>query len=190
MTTYFQPVNPLQLSRDEYITIFYRAFKKRFRGNQTYKGSEVEDVVSYAVVILCGNYEKVVIKHPCPINYSGLRFANIVTDFGRRQAAQRGEGARHTRVGKSLDAKHSSHDMARIHERQVYESTDQVDDALLVDEIMSSLPLFQQKVLRLCGLEGRTTIEAARTLGVTRETVSRAYNTAKRNANKTFGAAA
>jgi len=61
---------------------------------------------------------------------------------------------------------------------------------LLVDEIMSSLPLFQQKVLRLCGLEGRTTIEAARILGVTRETVSRAYNTAKRNANKTFGAAA
>jgi len=45
-------------------------------------------------------------------------------------------------------------------------------------------------VLRLCGLEGRTTIEAAGILGVTRETISRAYNTAKRNANKTFGAAA
>ena len=190
MTTYSQLINPLQFSRDEYITMFYWTFKNRFRGSQTYKGSEVEDVVSYAVEILCKNYERVVIKHPCPASYSGLRFANIVTDFGRRQAAQRGEGARRTRVGKSLDAKHSAHDMARIHERQVYESTDQVDDALLVDEIMSSLPLFQQKVLRLCGLEGRTTIEAARILGVTRETVSRSYNTAKRNANKTFGAAA
>ena len=170
--------------------MFYRAFKNRFRGNQIYKGSEVEDVVSYAVVILCENYKKVVIKHPCPVNYSGLRFSNIVTDFGRRQAAQRGEGARHTRIGKSLDAEHSAHDVARIHERQVFEGTDQVDDALLVDQIMGSLPLFQQKVLRLCAMQGNTTIEAARILGVTRETVSRTLNTAKRNANKTYGAAA
>ena len=190
MTIHFQPVNPLQLSRDEYIRVFYQAFKSRFRGNQTYKGSEVEDVVSFAVEILCANYEKVIIKHPCPVNYSGLRFANIVTDFGRRQAAQRGEGARRTRVGKSLDAKHSAHDVARIHERQVFESADQVDDALFVHEIMSSLPLFQQKVLRLCVMQEYTTIEAARVLGVTRETVSRALNGAKRNANKTFGAAA
>ena len=131
-----------------------------------------------------------VIKHPCPVNYSGLSFANIVTDFGRRQAAQRGEGARHTRVGKSLDAKHSAHDVARIHERQVFDGTDQVDDLLFVGQIMSSLPLFQQKVLRICGMEGQTTIEAARILGVTRGTVSRALNTAKHNANKTFGAAA
>jgi len=189
MITYSHPSNPQQLSRADYITLFSDAPRKRFHGNQTIKGSEVDDIVSYAVVLLCENYEKVVIKNPCPVVYSSLRFKNIIIDFGRRQAAQRGEGARHERRVKSLDEKHSVRDVARMHEGQAFKSFDQVDDQMLIDQIMRNASLSQQKVLRLCGMEGRTTIEVARILGVSRETVSRTYSAAKRNANKTFAAA-
>ncbi len=197
MSTELLPSNPQQLTRDEYVLIFRNELTKRFRGNQFYKGSEVNDVISYAVLLLWENYETVTSKHLCPFLYASQRFKHAAADYRRRMASERGEGAKNGRIVSSLDALLSLGDATPLQKGGGHKTIDQENDEMIINQmddkyrvaqIMKDLPVFQQQVLRLCGMYGYTTVEAARLLGVTRETVSRAINIAKRT-TKTFAAA-
>ena len=163
----------------EYVMRFNSALRDRFHGKSLYMGHEVNDIVSYATTELCCKVIPVMAKYPCPVTYSALRHRNVIIDYARRQAAQRGEGARHYRKGTSTEVAHLTAEIEQSMARGRSNFTDQVEDRRLVDQIFGSLPEFQQKVLRLCAMDGHTTIAAARILGVRRETVSRAVSNAK-----------
>jgi len=180
MTTIQQPITRQQIPAGEYITRFSTALRGRFNGRSLYIGHEVNDIVSYATLELCGKVVQVMAKHPCPVTYSMLRYRNVIIDYNRRQAAQRGEGARRNRKGSSTEIAHMSAEIERSLSRGISNFTDQVDERRFVEQVLVGLPTFQQKVLRLCAMDGHTTISAARILGVRRETVSRAFNNSKR----------
>jgi len=190
MTTFQHPSTRQQNLEGEYITRFYIELRRLLNGRFASIGLDVDDIVSYACVNLCGKVVSIMSKHPCPVTYARLHFKNATLDYGRRQAAQRGEGARRTRKGASTASVHIAAELERSLNRGGKDFTAQAEDRLLVNQIMASLPHFQQKVLRLCEMDGHTTIAAARILGVRRETVSRALSKAKQNTNKTCGAAA
>jgi len=180
MTTIQHPITYQQISTGEYIKQFNIALRGRFKGKSIYMGHEVNDIVSHATTELCSNVTAVMAKYPCPVTYSALRYRNVIIDYGRRQAVQRGEGARRYRKGISTEIAQMSAEIERSLSRGTSNFTDQADDRRFVDQVLVGLPKFQQRVLRLCAMDGHTTIAAARILGVRRETVSRAFCNSKR----------
>ena len=179
MTTIQHPSTCQQMPAGEYIKRFYSALRGRFNGKSIYMDHEVSDIVSYATTELCSKVISIMAKYPCPDTYSALRYKNVIIDYDRRQAAQRGEGARRNRKGSSTATPHLSAEIERSLSRGTSNFTDQVEDRRLVDQILVRLPEFQQKVLRLCAMDGHSTIAAARILGVRRETVSRALSNSR-----------
>ena len=67
---------------------------------------------------------------------------------------------------------------------------DHMDNMRLVKDVMEILPIDQQRIVYLHGVRGLTVTEIAKIMGKSRETVSRALNAARRNADRTFGPAA
>jgi hypothetical protein len=75
--------------QDEYVLGVYQALETRLGNRVTYKGQEVADVIQYTIVELLGRITFIMNKYPDPAHYVGARLSNVVTDHGRRQAAQR-----------------------------------------------------------------------------------------------------
>jgi len=61
-----------------------------------------EDVVGFGAVRLLTKLDEIMARYPDPARYARASFANLVHDWARREAAQRGEGARFGRSVASL----------------------------------------------------------------------------------------
>ena len=187
------PDSPLRVAApdrpgdDRYVVAFREGLLQRFGGAHRRWGLEVDDIVSYATVELMTRLPQVIARHPDPFVYAGMRFRDVSRDYGRRQAAQRGEGARRTRTVASLNT------TVRVEPLQIVVTDDAVvqaiDDRLQVSRVMAALTDRERQVLALCCAHDLTTEEAARRLGCARETVSRALSRAKRAGAKALGPA-
>jgi RNA polymerase sigma factor (sigma-70 family) len=174
-------------SDDRYVLAFRDGLLRRFGGAQRRWGLEVDDIVSYATLELLARLPQVIVRHPDPLVYAAIRFRDVAHDYGRRQAAQRGEGARRTRVVASLDP---AHHPERVHAQYSDDALAQgVDDRRRVSTVMSALSARERQVLTMCCAEDLTAEEVARRLGCARETVSRALSRAKRAGAKALGPA-
>jgi RNA polymerase sigma factor (sigma-70 family) len=129
-------------------------------------------------------------KYPNPVHYAAARFANVNTDHARRQAAQRGEGARFERKVGSADVDHTARQLESIVSSDQFDIAEHLDNKSLVKDVLSVLSEVQQRAVILVFVEGYSVTEAAKILGKRRETVSRILRDAKIKANKTFGPAA
>ena len=200
LTTEAKPVPPAAttdiLSKGEtmnqstYILKFQASLQNRFGRRTTYLGQEVDDIISYAVVTLMGKIAKVMAVYPDPAAYAGMRFSSVAHDFRRRQMAQRGEGARGERKLVSASDEQTWSHLEGIAYGGEYDVADHMDNMRLVKEVMEILPIDQQRIVYLHGVRGLTVTEIAKIMGKSRETVSRALNAARRNADRTFGPAA
>jgi len=200
LTTEAKPVPPAAttdiLSKGEtmnqstYILKFQASLQSRFGRHTTYLGQEVDDIISYAVVTLMGKIAKVMAVYPDPVAYAGMRFSSVAHDFRRRQMAQRGEGARGERKWLSTSDEQTWTQLEGIAYGGEYDVADHMDNMRLVKEVMEILPIDQQRIVYLHGVRGLTVTEIAKIMGKSRETVSRALNAARRNADRTFGPAA
>jgi len=200
LTTEAKPVPPAAttdiLSKGEtmnqstYILKFQASLQNRFGRRTTYLGQEVDDIISYAVVTLMGKIAKVMAVYPDPAAYAGMRFSSVAHDFRRRQMAQRGEGARGERKLVSASDEQTWSYLEGIAYGGEYDVADHMDNMRLVKEVMEILPIDQQRIVYLHGVRGLTVPEIAKIMSKSRETVSRALNAARRNADRTFGPAA
>ena len=200
LTTEAKPVPPAAttdiLSKGEtmnqstYILKFQASLQNRFGSRTTYLGQEVDDIISYAVVTLMGKIAKVMAVYPDPAAYAGMRFSSVAHDFRRRQMAQRGEGARGERKLVSASDEQTWSHLEGIAYGGEYDVADHMDNMRLVKEVMEILPIDQQRIVYLHGVRGLTVTGIAKIMGKSRETVSRALNAARRNADRTFGPAA
>ena len=180
----------LKKRQDAYVLSFYNALVTRFGGHTTYKGQEVADVIQFAVVELLSRVTYIMGKYSNPVHYAAARFANVNTDHARRQAAQRGEGARFERKVGSADVDHTARQLESIVSSDQFDIAEHLDNKSLVKDVLSVLSEVQQRAVILVFVEGYSVTEAAKILGKRRETVSRILRDAKIKANKTFGPAA
>ena len=178
------------MNQSTYILKFQASLQNRFGRRTTYLGQEVDDIISYAVVTLMGKIAKVMAVYPDPAAYAGMRFSSVAHDFRRRQMAQRGEGARGERKLVSASDEQTWSHLEGIAYGGEYDVADHMDNMRLVKEVMEILPIDQQRIVYLHGVRGLTVTEIAKIMGKSRETVSRALNAARRNADRTFGPAA
>ena len=178
------------MNQSTYILKFQASLQNRFGRRTTYLGQEVDDIISYAVVTLMGKIAKVMAVYPDPAAYAGMRFSSVAHDFRRRQMAQRGEGARGERKLVSASDEQTWSHLEGIAYGGEYDVADHMDNMRLVKEVMEILPIDQQRIVYLHGVRGLTVTEIAKIIGKSRETVSRALNAARRNADRTFGPAA
>ena len=178
------------MNQSTYILKFQASLQNRFGSRTTYLGQEVDDIISYAVVTLMGKIAKVMAVYPDPAAYAGMRFSSVAHDFRRRQMAQRGEGARGERKLVSASDEQTWSHLEGIAYGGEYDVADHMDNMRLVKEVMEILPIDQQRIVYLHGVRGLTVTEIAKIMGKSRETVSRALNAARRNADRTFGPAA
>jgi len=200
LTTEAKPVPPAAttdiLSKGEimnqstYILKFQASLQNRFGRRTTHLGQEVDDIISYAVVTLMGKIAQVKAVYPDPVAYAGMRFSSVAHDFRRRQMAQRGEGARGERKSVSTSDEQTWAQLEGIAYGGEYDVAERMDNMRLAKNVMSILPIEQQRIVFLHGVRGLSVTEIAKVVGRSRETVSRALSAARRNANKTYGPAA
>jgi RNA polymerase sigma factor (sigma-70 family) len=175
--------------QDAYVIGVHRALADRFGNRSTYRGQEVADVIQYTIVELLGRISYIMGKYPDPAHYVGARLSNVVTDFGRRQAAQRGEGARYERKVASANEEHTARKIEQFVSGDSLDIADHLDKIALVKKVKGVLSAEQQRILDLVVVKGLSVTEVAKIVGKRRETVSRNLSDAKKRARKAIGPA-
>lgn len=175
--------------QDAYVIGVHKALAARFGSNATYKGQEVADVIQYTIVELLGRITYIMGKYPDPAHYVGARFSNVITDHGRRQAAQRGEGARYERKVTSANDEHTARKLEQVVWGDSFDLADHLDKIALVQKVKNVLTADQQRILDLVVVKGLSVTEVAKIVGKRRETVSRKLSDAKKRARKAIGPA-
>jgi RNA polymerase sigma factor (sigma-70 family) len=175
--------------QDAYVIGVHNALAARFGNHATYKGQEVADVIQYTIVELLGRITYIMSKYPDPAHYVGARFSNVITDHSRRQAAQRGEGARFDRKVTSADEEHIARKLEQFVSGDSLDIADHLDKIALVKKAKGVLSTEQQRILDLVAVDGISVTEVAKIVGKRRETVSRKLSDAKKRARKAIGPA-
>lgn len=175
--------------QEAYVIGVHNALAARFGNHSKYKGQEVADVIQYTIAELLGRISFIMGKYPDPAHYVGARLSNVVTDYGRRQAAQRGEGARFDRTVSSANEKHTARKIEQFVNGDSLDIADHLDKIALVKKAKGVLSTEQQRILDLVAVDGFSVTEVAKILGKRRETVSRSLSDAKKRAQKAIGPA-
>ena len=177
------------MKQEKYIEQYWKSLRNRYKGFHTYRGQDVDDIISFATLTLVEKIAKVMAIYPDPTAYAGKQFSSVAIDFRRRQMAQRGEGARGERRVVSANDDEIRSQLEGIEHGSEDRIAEQMDNKQRIKEVMEILPTEQQRIVYLHG-EGLNVTEIAKIMGKSRETVSRALSAARRNANKTFSPAA
>ena len=177
------------MNQEKYIEQYWKSLRNRYKGFHTYRGQDVDDIISFATLTLVEKIAKVMAVYPDPTAYAGKQFSSVAVDFRRRQMAQRGEGARGERRVISANDDEIRSQLEGIEHGSEDRIAEQMDNKQRIKEVMEILPTEQQRIVYLHG-EGLNVTEIAKIMGKSRETVSRALSAARRNANKTFSPAA
>ena len=177
------------MNQEKYIEQYWKSLRNRYKGFHTYRGQDVDDIISFATLTLMEKIAKVMAVYPDPTAYAGKQFSSVAVDFRRRQMAQRGEGARGERRVVSANDDEIRSQLEGIEHGSEDRIAEQMDNKQRIKEVMEILPTEQQRIVYLHG-EGLNVTEIAKIMGKSRETVSRALSAARRNANKTFSPAA
>jgi RNA polymerase sigma factor (sigma-70 family) len=128
-------------------------------------------------------------KYPDPAHYVGARLASVVIDHSRRQAAQRGEGARFDRKVTSADEVHTARKLQEVVSGDSFDLADHLDKITLVQKVQRVLTAEEQRMFDLVYVKGLSVTEVAEIVGKRRETVSRKLSDAKKRAQKAIGPA-
>ena len=177
------------MKQEKYIEQYWKSLRNRYKGFHTYRGQDVDDIISFATLTLVEKIAKVMAVYPDPTAYAGKQFSSVAVDFRRRQMAQRGEGARGERRVVSANDDEIRSQLEGIEQGSEDRIAEQMDNKKRINEVMEILSVEQQRIVNLHG-EGFNVTEIAKFLGRNRATVSRALSAARRNANKTFSPAA
>ena len=175
--------------QDAYVIGVHNALAARFGNHAKCKGQEVADVIQYTIVELLGRISYIMSKYPDPAHYVGARFSNVITDHGRRQAAQRGEGARYERKVTSANDEHTARKLEQVVWGDSFDLADHLDKIALVQKVKNVLTADQQRILDLVVVKGLSVTEVAKIVGKRRETVSRNLSDVKKRARKAIGPA-
>ncbi len=177
------------MKQEKYIEQYWKSLRNRYKGFHTYRGQDVDDIISFATLTLVEKIAKVMAVYPDPTAYAGKQFSSVAVDFRRRQMAQRGEGARGERRVVSANDDEIRSQLEGIEQGSEDRIAEQMDNKKRINEVMEILSVEQQRIVNLHG-EGLNVTEIAKVLGRNRATVSRALSAARRNVNKTYGPAA
>jgi RNA polymerase sigma factor (sigma-70 family) len=177
------------MKQEKYIEQYWKSLRNRYKGFHTYRGQDVDDIISFATLTLVEKIAKVMAVYPDPTAYAGKQFSSVAVDFRRRQMAQRGEGARGERRVISANDDEIRSQIEGIEHGSEDRIAEQMDNKQRIDEVMEILSVEQQRIVNLHG-EGFNVTEIAKVLGRNRATVSRALSAARRNVDKTFSPAA
>ena len=178
-----------QKRQEAYVIGVHNALAARFGNHYKYRGQEVADVIQYTIVELLGRITYIMNKYPDPAHYVGARLSNVVTDHSRRQAAQRGEGARFERTVASANEEHTARKIEQFVNGDSLDIADHLDKIALVQKVKTLLTAEEQRIFDLVYLKGLSVTEAAKIIGQRRETVSRRLSDAKERAQKAIGPA-
>ena len=178
------------MNQEKYIEQYWKSLRNRYKGFHTYRGQDVDDIISFATLTLVEKIAKVMAVYPDPTAYAGKQFSSVAVDFRRRQMAQRGEGARGERRVISANDDEIRSQIEGIEHGSEDRIAERMDNKQRIKEVMEILPADQQRMFYLRGVHGLADTEIAKIMGKRRETVNRVLSAAIRNTNKTFGPAA
>ena len=179
-----QPTN-----RDLYVTTYHAELGRLLSKQHISNGHDFNDIVSFGIIRLLKNYEKIVMRDPDPILFARRSAKNLARDYHRRQAAQRGEGARNERQISSLEFDASNDSLGGLIPDFTDEYLDKRDRADQIDRISAALPQEQLDVLWEVEGLGKSVKKYADECGVRRETMSRRASKARTAAKKALGPA-
>lgn len=165
-----QPTAAPQYDPESYQSILISEVHRRVRFLRTVDEANRDDVAQMTIEVFLRNAERIRAQYPEPGIWAGQKLACIAIDFGRRQNAQSGRGARGTRRVDSFDP------------------TDPLTQAILTDhndplEIVAANDMLRQLLsilsaddrLLFCMVEGlgHSARDVAGILGISDSTASR-----------------
>jgi RNA polymerase sigma factor (sigma-70 family) len=177
-------------SRDTYVTAYHAELSRILSNRRTVNGHDVDDVISFAVLRLLKKYDSIVAKNPDPIVFARRSIRNLGHDFHRREAVQRGEGARNERAIGSLDVGVTTDASGGVVPDFSAGYVDDIERMQQIEKISAALTPEQMRLLTLVDGHDMTVSEVAKIVGLRRETVSRKVSKARTHARKTLGPAA
>lgn len=89
---------PGRISRDTYLHTYWGVIRDMARAQRV-----SEDVVGFGTVRLLAKLDEIMDRYPDPARYARANFTNLAYDWTRREAVQRGDGARFGRSVMSLE---------------------------------------------------------------------------------------
>jgi RNA polymerase sigma factor (sigma-70 family) len=98
-----QPTAVPQYDAESYQSTLIREVERRVRFLRTVNEANRADVAQMTIEVFLGNAEAIRARYPNPGIWAGQKLACIAIDFGRRDNAQCGRGARGTRRVDSFD---------------------------------------------------------------------------------------
>ena len=178
------------MSRDAYVTAYHAELSRILSNRRTVNGHDVDDVISFAVLRLLKKYDSIVAKNHDPIVFARRSVRNLGHDYHRRQAVQRGEGARNERTIGSLDLGVNTEASGGVVPDFAAGYVDEVERMQQIDKISAVLTADQMRLLMLVDGHDMSVSEVAKIDGLCRETVSRKLSKARTHARKALGPAA
>ena len=166
-----------QYDAESYLSTLISEVQRRSRFLRTVSEANRDDVAQMTIEIFLRSPEKIRAEYPNPGIWAGQRLACTAIDFGRRDNAQCGRGARGTRQVDRID-----HTDPRT-QAVFTDRTDPVDIVADSDELSHLLSILDQDDrLLFCMVTGLgyTAREVARILGISDSTASKRLTSIRR----------
>jgi RNA polymerase sigma factor (sigma-70 family) len=186
-----QPTAVPQYDAESYLTTLIDEVERQVRYLRTINEANRDDVAQMTIEIFLRNAESIRARYPNPGIWAGQKLACTAIDFGRRDNAQCGRGARGTRRVDTIDTTDP------LTQLILTDHTNPLDIVAANDELSHLLSvLSDDDRLLFCMVEGLgyTAREVAGVLGISDSTASRRLTRIRRElrefANSEFATAA
>lgn len=169
------PSTDPEYDADSYLDTLDTEVKRRVVFIKGLSPSQRDDVCQMTLLSFLLNAEDIRARYPQPGVWAGLKLRNVAVDFGRREGAQRGEGARHTRQVGAVDTTDSTwQDMFSIDS----DPLERLQDSDELAPLFAILNAQDRTLVYLVHGLGYTNKDAAGLLGITGSCASRRLSTA------------
>ena len=160
---------------DSYVNTLVAEVNRRVVFINGLSQAQRDDVCQMTLLSFWLNAEDIRARYPQPGVWAGLKLRNVAVDFGRREGAQRGEGARHTRQVGAFDTTDSTwEDMFSID----CDPLERLQDSDELAPLFAILSAEDRTLVYLVHGLGYTNKDAAGLLGITGSCASRRLSSA------------
>jgi RNA polymerase sigma factor (sigma-70 family) len=159
------------ITRENYIADVYAALRVNLR--RSVSPDTVDEVLQQEALRLMESLDSVMRRYPQPEAYAHVRGSGrrALIDHLRKEAVQRGAGARNTRIVLDIDSEYGSPASAGPDLAEEFVEADA--SARLLAQALVKVPARDAALLWRVKAEGVTVVEAAAEVGIVRETASR-----------------
>ena len=165
-----QPTAVPQYDAESYLSTLITEVQRRVRFLRTVNEANRDDVAQMTIEVFLGDADEIRARYPNPGIWAGQKLACMAIDFGRRDNAQCGRGARGTR---RVDAFDPNDPLTQVILTDRTDHTERIAAGEELEHLLSILSDDDRLLFCMVVGLGYTSREVARLLGIAESTASK-----------------